>query len=203
MTIEIAVPTQQLLKHQHELPEQDRQSSIFLRFREPVNMALTSDFYRIHLTAEMKREGNSEREFYKPELFQPSRMNQAKACSACGQDMVKVLISTWKCQNRKCRRVGASVESGPTRGVIQVDVPDNAIVNREEIEATKPVYDRVTGNLRGYQKLYTAPNVPLKVTKTNINACVLRLDRRYDELVLAAIYRTAGAICDQYGWVLL
>lgn len=195
--IEVLNPIDQLLKHQSLLPESDRQSSLMLCFRKPVNMSMTSDFYRIHLTPEMKREGRSEVEFYKPEIFQPSRMNKKKACSACGQEMAKVLISTWKCQNSRCRRRGHTVESGPTRGVIAVDVRDDMIVNREQIDATELTK---SGKVK---TLFTAPGVPMKCERVTINACILRLDRRYDPLVLAGIYRTAGAICDQYGWELL
>lgn len=196
-TIEVLTPISQLLKHQAELPEKDRQSSVYLKFASPVNMSLTSDFYRIHLTRELKREGLSETEFYKPEIFQPSRMQQQKLCSACGQGMTKVLISTWKCQNAKCRRRGHPVESGPTRGVIAVDVPDSAIVNREQIDAT------VTKKDGKVETLTTLQGVPMKCERVTVDACILRLDRRYDPIVLAAIYRTAGMICDQYGWKLL
>lgn len=197
MTIEILNPIDQLLKHQALLPESDRQSSVMLCFGKPVNMSMTSDFYRIHLTPEMKREGRSETEFYKPEIFQPSRMHQQKFCSACRCEMVKVLIGTWKCQNSRCQRRGHTVQSGPTRGVIAVDVRDDMIANREQIDATELTK---SGKVR---KLFTPQGVPLKCERVTINACILRLDRRYDPLVLAAVYRTAGAICDQYGWELL
>lgn len=197
MSIEILTPISQLLKHQQELPERDRQSAILLKFAAPIPMSLTSDFYRIHLTPELKQERLGETEFFKPEIFQPSRMNAVKKCTACSQAMVKVLISTWKCQNARCRRRGSPVESGPTRGVIAVDVADEYIVDREQIDA---VVKRKDGTTR---TLMTAAGVPMKCERVTINACILRLDRRYDPVVLAAVYRTAGAICDQYGWVLL
>lgn len=204
MTIQILTPISTLLKHQSELPEDQRQSSIMLRFASPVVMSMTSDFYRIHLTPEMKEDGRSETGFYRPEIFQPSRMQKTKLCTSCKCEMVKVLISTWKCQNAKCNRRGAPVESGPTRGVIAVDVPDNAVTDREEIDATRPIYSRENGELIGHRRLILKDTgLPMKVVRAKVDRCILRLDRRYDELVLAAIYRTAGAICDQYGWVLL
>ena len=36
-----------------------------------------------------------------------------------------------------------------------------------------------------------------------VRTVVLVLDRRYREVILAAVYRTAGMLCDQYGWKLL
>ena len=197
MTIEILTPISQLLRHQQELPESDRHSSVMLRFASPVPMSLTADFYRIHLTPEMKADGRSETGFYRPEVFQPQAMRKSKPCSKCRQPMAKVLISSWKCQNARCNNRGLTVVSGPNRGVIAVDVPDDGIVAREQIDA-------VTKNKDGTErKLMLASGVPMKCEKVTIDRCILRLDRRYDELCLAAIYRAAGAICEQYGWVLL
>ena len=36
--------------------------------------------------------------------------------------------------------------------------------------------------------------------EAQVSHCVLVLDRRYRETVLAAVYRTAGNLCDSMGW---
>lgn len=191
MTIEILTPISKLLAGQRLVPEQMRQNCLLLRFADPVPASLTSDFYRIHLTPDLLDGKLSEAEFYKAEIFQPSRSRKSlKQCRRCMQPMAQATVQYWKCQNRKCENVGRLVHSGPVRGVIDLRIQDDWIVDRKTIPV---VLDGQATDVHG---------VPLTCTQVTVKACLLILDRRYDDIVLAAVYRTAGAICDQYGWKL-
>lgn len=54
------------------------------------------------------------------------------------------------------------------------------------------------GPLRGVLKLLVASD--FIEDGDRLNAVGLILDRRYDDDTLAAVYRTAGQICDEMGW---
>lgn len=193
MTIEILTPIHDLLKHQKHVRADMRQSSLLLAFdpSRPVPMSLTSDFYRIQLTPELKREGLGEKEFYRPELVQAGRMLKSRECKLCRGPMSQSALQCWKCVNRKCRNHGVLVESGPKRGVIDVHIMPNWVIDRQTVEIT----------LQG--QTHDAYGNLLTVERAFVRACLLILDRRYDDVVLAAIYRTAGIVCDSYGWKLL
>lgn len=183
MTIEILTPIHKLLKGQQLLPDSIRQNAVLLRFdpATPAKTSLLADFYRIQLTPELKQERLSESDFYRAELYQPTRSGaRPRPCRTCGQLMTVATIQYQKCGNRKCRQHGRLVHSGPVRGVIDVKFQDDWIVSREPT-----LFEGIAGEC------------------VKVRACLLILDRRYDEVVLAAVYRTAGVVCDQYGWKLL
>lgn len=56
------------------------------------------------------------------------------------------------------------------------------------------------GTLQGVIKVLIAKD--FEEPDGRLNAVGLILDRRYNEQTLAAIYRTAGMLCDQMGWSL-
>lgn len=195
MTLEILTPISQLLRGQKLLPDSLRQNSVLLRFdpTTPARASLLADFYRIQLTPELKESRLSEAEFYRADLYQPSRTSgaQRKQCATCGQVMTPATIQYWKCVNRKCQQHGRLVHSGPVRGVVDVRCDSRWVVSRETIPV---ILNGCTADIHG---------VPLTNEIVKVKAALLVLDRRYDEIVLAAVYRTAGIICDQYGWKLL
>ncbi len=194
MSLEILTPIHQLLRGQQLLPEHLRQNTLLLRFdpASPARASLLADFYRIQLTPELKAPGLGEDTFYRADLYQPSRSNsRLKICRTCGQAQTAATPQYWKCTNRKCRQHGRLVHSGPVRGVVDVRCCDQWVVSRETVPIT---LNGCTTDIHG---------VPLTNEIVKVKACLLVLDRRYGDIVLAAVYRTAGMICDQYGWKLL
>lgn len=110
-----------------------------------------------------------EDEAYLPEIFQPDRVGMQK-CPSCGGIMARLNQAYTKCINAKCQAYGMRQQNGPLQGVVDVLVFDEFVTCA------------ATGN--GPER---------------IDRCLLALDRRYDDRTLAAIYRTAGALCDHLG----
>lgn len=172
MTLQLMASPSQLIRHNAELPESNRQSMVLLRFAEPVSRLFAPEFYRIQLTERMKECG--EGTFYQAELHQPRHTPAYNQCARCGQKMSQVGLTTMRCTTmfpRKCELYGRPQDRTPRRGVVGILIPSDRIVT-----------DAGRGELT--------------------DTIVLVLDRRYQDEVLASVYRTAGLVCDQYGWKL-
>ena len=92
-----------------------------------------------------------------------------KRCPKCNQFMHQVSESWSKCRNASCQIFDKRVMHGPLVGVVNVLIFDDFVVGKDE---------------RGREL---------------INACLLVLDRRYNETTLAAVYRTAEALAESLG----
>jgi len=172
---------EELLRANQSLPEHLRQSAVLLRFAAPVRESMLGEFHRIHLTPAMLDGG--EEAFHLAEVYQPDRVKQQR-CPNCGHFLDRINPTLARCRNAACLQVDGTPTSefaiitGPVRGVCKVlTFPDHIVENRPTIVGGRPV--------------------------PWVNACVLMLDRRYHPVVLAAIYRTAGQICEMNGWQLL
>lgn len=172
---------EELLRSNLALPEHMRQSAVLLRFAEPIRESACGEFHRIHLTADMLSGG--EQGFYLADVFQPHRVAM-RCCPNCGQPLDQINPSLARCRNKACLQVDGTpteefaIITGPVRGICKVLVFPDHIVERRPVSPGGP---------------------PV----TWVSACVLVLDRRYHEIVMAAIYRTAGQICEMNGWKLL
>jgi hypothetical protein len=107
-----------------------------------------------------------------PEVFQPQRMGE-QLCTRCQQPMARLSLFYTKCTNRGCDAYGMRHQNGPVQGVVDVLVFDEFVM--EPATETQPA---------------------------RIDRCLLVLDRRYDDAVLARVYRTCGVLCEFYGWKL-
>lgn len=172
---------EELLRANQSLPEPIRQSAVLLRFATPIRESQCGEFHRIHLTPAMLDGG--EAGFWMAESYQPHRLRM-RCCPNCGQPLDQVNPSLARCRNKACLQVDGTpteefaIVTGPVRGVCKVLTFPDHIVERRAV----------------------SPGGPLV---TWVSACVLILDRRYHPVVLAAIYRTAGQICEMHGWQLL
>jgi len=172
-----------LIKGNRDLPSDKKQSMVLLTFGRPIPRALAGDFLRIHLSPAMK--GGGEDEFHDVGLAQPHRSGPQR-CMRCGQYMRQVSVTGYRCGNGQCRdecgRPSAlkTQYAGPLRGVVKLMIAPDFVSHRE----TKT---RSTGEVYVSEWL---------------NRLILVLDRRYHEVVLAAVYRTAGELCDMRGWKL-
>lgn len=179
--MEIAPRYDELLKANAELPEHMRQMAVLLRFAEPIKESACGEFLRIHLTPAMLSGG--EDGFHLAEVYQPHR-HKMFLCPNCHAAMDRINESLARCRNPACLQIDGTptsefaVLTGPLRGICRVVVfPDWIVEHRPAREGEPPV--------------------------AWVSACMLVLDRRYHPQVLAAIYRTAGAITDMNGWRLL
>lgn len=174
MTFHRLPTNRDLLKHNRNLPAWFRQSIVRLNFGEHIPLYRKDEFLRIRLTRMQLNSG--EDEFYIPHLMQRHRTG-TKPCRMCWQPMTSVTASQQVCRTRGCRNYGRIQEVGPLRGVVKVGT-------------------RIR-NANGDVLLN------LRLPDGMIEGCLLILDRRYSEQVLAEVYRTAGWICDEQGWRLL
>jgi len=172
--IQTTPTTRQLLAGNQLLPEKQRQSMILLEFLKPIAEHQCEEFLRIQLTESMLSDG--EGEFYQAEIYQATRTGMQK-CKSCQHLMTHPLKNVWKCINSKCKAYLKKQIVGPLRGVVTIQVFPDFISHTETF----------TNNQVSHEVAY-------------VNRCCLVLDRRYDERTLAAVKRTASALCDLMGW---
>lgn len=181
-SFQVATDDRSKLKMQGQLARWLRQSCVLLKFKEPISRSRTGEFLLIRLSEFMKQ--NGEGRFYKVDIFQPHRAGR-QICPACRQVMARISESTLKCVNAKCDNFQLRNRIGPCRGVVKVLTFPDFVVDT--------------------QRIHLPPDLDGKPQWRDVeyvNACVLVLDRRYKESVLAGIYRTAGILCEQNRWKL-
>lgn len=178
------LPTpRELVALNSKLPDALRDRSVVLQFVKPVPVRNTEHFYRIRLTGQMLAGG--EDDFFTPELVQPHRTGR-QVCLKCGSDMRRISLTLYQCESLRCRVFGNGPSyAGPTRGVVSV---------RTEFEAHFSGRPSKISFLAGLERK-TIDGMPQAVPI--VNGCLLMLDRRYRIEVLAAVYRTAGVLCEQ------
>mgnify|MGYP006969344514 FL=1 len=186
-----------------ELPEKLRESAVLLSFAEPIKSSRAGEFLRLHMTPNMLLDG--EEEFYEVDVFQPDRAD-AKLCRACGDRMRRISPVLSSCSNPKCAARGKRVHDGPVRGVIDVLVfPDFVVETTTETvyvpdPSGAPTLADVLSRRVKTSQVKAQPRIAQTVSVEWIDRCVLVLDRRYNPMTLAAVYRTAGTLCDMFGW---
>ena len=194
MAIQQAVTVDEFLKYQNELPVDQRQNSILLKFRSPVPHSRMAEFYRIHLTQQML--GSGEPSFFRPHVFQPGETAERRECKGCGLALARINQRHWKCQNQRCMNFRRLVEAGPKRGVINVLVHPSWVVERFEKPSPiiRPHGQVITHNRAG--QLIVSKIVLIRQVQ-------IVLDRRYDSLTLTAVLRTACQVAEQMGMQVL
>jgi len=169
-----------LLRFNAELPDALRDRSVALRFAKPVPIRHTENFYLIRLTRNMLAGG--EKDFFMPEIAQPHRVGK-QLCPGCQAAMRRVSPTTFACDNPAC--LASRVESGPSRGVVSVRSAFEGELDGKRVSVSF---------IAGLETIKTgrfAFRTPL------VSGCLLVLDRRYRGEVLAAVYRTAGELCER------
>jgi len=199
--MEIAASNAQYIKHNKELPEDKRQSHVLLKFAKPIRVSQVKEFFRIHLSPEMHAQGE---EGFQTEILQGSRSQKGGLCKNCGQQMERPAEAWCICRNDYCKNAGRRVYTGKPRGVIDVLVfPDFicAVETETETLVNGNPFDLLSGKmtLDQYSKL---PTMELSHRVEFVNQCLLALDRRYPDSVLAGVYRAAGTICDMNHWTM-
>lgn len=193
----IAPKPTDFLRHAADVAPDLRQRAVVIRFANPVRMQDLEVFLTIHLTREMKAAG--EEAAYKPEVFQPQRVRD-RVCPLCYQAMTKVRPTAHRCTNPRCRTAEGRPTSemafmtGPLTGIVDVKVPPEWKVT----EVTEQVPCGLTWDKNAGRMVQNVRSRSMPL----VSGCVVILDRRYDDLTLAAVYRTCGLICDRQGWKL-
>lgn len=177
-----------LMRRNRILPEDLRERSVLLEFREPIRKSKTEHFYRIHLTDAMFRAG--EENAYAVDQVQPHRAGR-QSCMMCRQWMVAVDANHHRCVNPNCVQLDGRPTSdfvtftGPLRGICQVTTEFEATYQGRVCDVSFVVgHDWVTVGKR-------------KIACPLVDRCLLLLDRRYHPAVLAAVYRAAIIVCEQ------
>jgi hypothetical protein len=199
--MEVASSNSQMVKHNKDLPEDKRQSHVLLKFAKPIKSSHVKEFFRIHLTPEMHDQGE---EGFQAEILQGARSHKGGLCRSCGQQMHRPAEAWCICRNDSCKNAGKRVYTGKPRGVIGVLIfPDFvcAVENETETLVNGNPFDVLTGkmSLGQYSKL---PTYQVQNNVEFVNQCLLQLDRRYPDSVLAGVYRAAGTICDMNQWTM-
>lgn len=218
----------EILRRNKALPDDLKQCSVVILFTKPKPRHTIEHFYRIRMTQGMK--GSGEEGFFKPELLQPGRVGKQK-CLGCMRWMKRVGSMSTACTNSVCDYQGRTVVNGPLRGVQSVKVEFEVkntktgvsqdisfLVGAENCTIEEDVWLSI-----GIQKLgkkgFKFPDTPApeqvilaiknylgwdycKMPVDITSGCLLVLDRRYSDQCLCAVYRTAGMVCDQEGWLM-
>lgn len=200
--MEVAASNAQYIKHNKELPADKRQDHILLKFAKPLKRSAVKEFFRIHLTAAMHAQG--EEGFFQAEILQGSRSQKGGLCKNCGQQMDRPAEAWCICRNDACRNAGKRVYTGKPRGVVGVLIFPDFVCSTETVTEklmTGNPLDLLNGKmtLEQFKKL---PSVEVRREVEFVNQCLLVLDRRYPDSVLAGVYRTAGTICDMNQWTM-
>lgn len=156
-----------VIQADRDVPASLRGQLIVLRFAKPVPRYVCEWFYRIRLTPELL--ARAEGKFHAIERFQPER--RGGVCPMCGGTMVRLSPTESRCINRACL-----LPSGEgTRGAV--------------------IYD---GPVRGVVKVLIAPEHVCGKYEFGelVQACVLALDRRYDDSVRVALWYVAGVLAE-------
>jgi len=172
-----------MLRANRSLPDDLKQSCVLLAFVIPIEHYHASEFLNIRLTRMMLAGG--ECDYYMSHRAQPDRIGDQQ-CVWCFEKMERTGAERFTCRTAGCMMIdktGAAFAPayavdqwhGPTRGVVQTFV-DPRFITHTVIRDGRPLdfTDRI----------------------------LLMLDRRYREEILCAIYRTAGQICDEKGWMI-
>jgi hypothetical protein len=170
-----------------------RQSAVLVEFAEPVSLPLLQDLtlVRLHQT-ELDR---SEDARYLASLSDPAWFQRIK-CHVCGGPVRLVgLGDVYLCKNARCVMATQKIAKLSHRGVTSV-MWNRFFVAR--IERRHWITPGVTAQLIDVDST-RRPHVSEVVY---LNRCIAMLDRRYDPVAIAAVYRTIGALADQKGWKL-
>lgn len=186
------LPTpRELLKRNQLLPDYLRERSVFLEFAQPILEHTTEYFHQIHLTPEMLSGG--EAKFFQSHLFQRHRIG-AQRCLTCKTPMQRLDENRSRCRNPSCKQEDGTPTrqyvqlTGPVRGVCKVETGFDARHHGRACHVSFVVGQE--------SKTFHGQTFRFNV----VDRCLLVLDRRYHPVVLAAVYRTAGQICDLWGW---
>lgn len=177
----------EMLALNRALPDALRDRSVAIEFQKPIPKHVTESFYRIRLSRKMLAGG--EEDFFMPEIAQPHRVGR-QVCPTCGRDMQRISLTTYRCENTFCFQGDGTPSqsmahiSGPNRGVVSVRTEFAGWMQGREVDVSF---------LCGYETKDFQGRV-LKVPI--VRGCLLVLDRRYPPEVLAAVYRTAGILCE-------
>lgn len=203
------------LKWQQLLPPDRRENHVYILFRdnEPMPEHLTGNFLRVHLSEQRREKG--EDNFFQPEIYQPHRVKgRVILCPDCAEPEERVSPFLSYCRNSKCKRSDKKHITGPVRGVIEVlTFPDHVIgemikdVHEPIASPDAPNLDDVLAGRYRVPKYTPGRKRPEVATRFAtkkfsiplVKACVLVLDRRYDEAALIEIIHTCGILCDQLG----
>lgn len=169
-----------LVRTQRSVPADCRHHVVLVEFEEPIDKRRAQDFYRIGLTEDHLSKGENDQgedSFYQAEIFQPHRCGP-KFCGSCRQMNDRRSLTISLCRNPRCALVGREVADGPVRGVIRVDCPADFIVGTKLVN---PITRK--GRILAQQ---------MEIVLTR--GVLLVLDRRYDDSVVAAVWRTAKAM---------
>jgi ribosomal protein L37AE/L43A len=158
-----------MLRGQQHLSPDLRNSAVYVPFTKPVPIAKLDEFMRVHLTEELLRLG--EERFYRVELVQPHHSHGAK-CANCRRLMQREGPGVWR-----CIKFGCTFPDGtPSHCRTVMQGPKRGVV-----KIVRFADHEVCG-----------PNGTVEYT-----ACVLHLDRRYDDKVIAAVLRTVCELGDE------
>ena len=216
--------TRDILKQNLMLPPELQKCAVVLQFQRDMPKHRTENFYRIRMSPHMLSAG--EGQFWKPEVLQPERAGRQR-CLGCRQFMDKIGSQSYTCTNAACMNCGITTMCGPVRGVQSVltefESPHprtkklttvSFLKGREWISVKESswlsvgrYHLRKIGQQVGRNDPRLAPARSTflkwencKIPNDIVGGCVLVLDRRYDDDCLAAVWRTAGMLCDDMGW---
>lgn len=168
-----------------------RQSAVHVQFSEPVSLPLLQDLTLVRLHE--SEESRSEDKRYLAKLSDPQWHSRIR-CHVCGGAIRLVGPDVYVCKDGRCVMATQKVAKLSHRGVVSVMWNRSFVARYDQRTWQTP---RDTGILIDVQPDGLTPHtaaVPM------LGQCIAMLDRRYDAVAIAAVYRTIGALADQKGW---
>lgn len=122
------------------LPRDARQNMVLLRFRHPISMHLCWEFLRIRLGQARLVKGEPDNQAHVA-----PRTSALRTCPACKDPLTQVGSAQWVCTNNRgkaCRIAGKIIDEAAPRGVINVFIPSDQLVDGNMAQCCVLVLDR-------------------------------------------------------------
>ena len=222
------MPThREILKYNRHLPDEYKNCSVALEFSKEIPSYMTENFYRVRMTKDMLASG--EGTFWIPEIIQPNSSGLQKclgcekltqrigvmstvctnlSCAYSGKTLINgpkrgvhsIKVEFDVTNHNTGQLLTVSFITGRDWKTVDMDVWINIGLNklRKKGFIASPIgnfdEDVYVDSVETYLK-WPQGKIPIDL----IQGCLLVLDRRYDDSVLCAVYRTCGELCDLIG----
>lgn len=165
------------------------QRAVCLRFVEPVPLARLETLICIRLTEEQLTRGETLESRWRV-------LTTAPECGMCGglTDVCRDVPAAYRCRSQTCPAHAKPVHQPLTSGVQSILHHPAWIAGYDE--ASWCDYETGSG---GVLQINRALPIMRTAKLPRLSACLVVLDCNYDATVLAAVYRSCGAIGDMLG----
>lgn len=186
-----------------------RQCALLLEFAEPVKLPQLQDLTLVRLYREQQQNGEPDR--FMLRVTDPA-YHKRLSCHACGGGVrLAGSDAVYTCRNARCAMSGVRIAKLRHQGITAVRWHRSFVHHWEAVTVGGNVtvdFERLMDDDRPVEAKQQADAIVEAMQQQQVRQvpwltrAIATLDRRYDDTVLAAAYRTVGALADQKGWKL-